>query len=225
MCAASSSDMQKFQSVTGIAAPLPLDNVDTDAIIPAPWIKTYGADLGKGLFGRWRYIGGDIGDAMPNPDFVLNWPEYDNACILVAGANFGCGSSREHAVWALLQSGIQVVIAESFGDIFYENCINNGLLPARLPPTDLKALTQAVEAAAGRLPMSIDLKTCTLTTPDGVSLAFAVDATGREAMLKGLDAIGRTLEHVAAIAAFQERDRHLHPWIYLANTGSKEARS
>jgi 3-isopropylmalate/(R)-2-methylmalate dehydratase small subunit len=207
-------EMQKFIKVTGIAAPLLQDNVNTDAIIPVPWMKTFGADLREGLFGRWRYFDGDIHNLVPNPEFVLNRTEYAQACVLVAKRNFGCGSSREQAVWALLQYGIRVVIAESFGDIFYNNCFNNGLLPIRLPATQLEAFSDIVVANAGRNPMTVDLENRQITAPDGSFLSFEIDAARRQALLEGLDMIGISLKHEAAIAAFEERDRVSRSWIY-----------
>ena len=206
--------MQKFIKVTGIAAPLLQDNVDTDAILPGPWMVAHGADLRVGLFGRWRYFEGDIHHLMPNPEFFLNRAEYADARVLVAGRNFGCGSSREQAVWALLEFGIRAVIAESFGDIFYNNCFNNGLLPIRLPATQLKAVADAVVTAAGRKPMTVDLETSQITAPDGSVLTFQIDPTRRQMLLEGLDTIGISLKHEAAIAAFQERDRESRSWIY-----------
>jgi 3-isopropylmalate/(R)-2-methylmalate dehydratase small subunit len=207
-------EMQKFIKVTGIAAPLLQDNVDTDAIIPVPWLKTHGADLRQGLFARWRYFEGDIDNLVPNPEFVLNRTEYTNTCVLVAKRNFGCGSSREQAVWALLKFGIRVVIAESFGDIFYNNCFNNGLLPIRLPATQLKIVADSVVTDAGRHPMTVDLETRQITAPDGAVVSFEIDPARRQTLLEGLDMIGISLKHEAAIAAFQERDRVSRSWIY-----------
>jgi 3-isopropylmalate/(R)-2-methylmalate dehydratase small subunit len=206
--------MEKFVRVSGPVAPLLRDNIDTDAIIPVPWLKRHDADLGEGLFGRWRYLEGGGDKLAPNPEFVLNREPFTKACILVAGRNFGCGSSREHAVWALMKFGIRAVIAESFGDIFYNNCFNNGLLPVRLAAPELKALSKVVVEDDGRHAMTVDLERQSLTAPNGMSLSFDLDPARRQALLEGLDVIGMTLKHDAAITAFQRRDRLDRSWMY-----------
>ena len=203
--------MEAFERLTGVAAPLLLENVNTDAIIPVPWIVNFGQDFGKGLFGGWRYGP----DGAENPAFVLNQGPYREARILLAGRNFGCGSSREEAVWALLAFGIRCVIAPSFGDIFFENAFKKGLLPVTLPLDAVTELARA--AAAGPAPvLTVDLRACTVEAPGGRPVAFAVDESRRQALLRGLDEIDLTLAHDAEIAAFQAADRARRPWIYGA---------
>lgn len=193
--------MTPFIPLTSIAAPLLRDNVDTDAIIPSREMKSTGkTGLAEGLFAPWRYT--DVAARTPNPEFVLNQAEFARAAVLVSGKNFGCGSSREHAVWALGEFGIRCILAESFAPIFRNNCIRNGLLPVALPGEVLGQL-------AGR-EVTVDLAEQTV---DGYR--FDIDAEAKTMLLKGLDAIDLTLEHRDAIAAWQVRDRAARPWVYL----------
>lgn len=193
--------MKPFATLTSIVAPLPRDNVDTDAIIPSREMKSTGkTGLAEGLFAPWRYV--DAAARAPNPDFVLNQPEYRGAKILASGANFGCGSSREHAVWALAEYGIDCVIAESFAPIFYNNCIRNGILPIALP-------RKAIETLAGGT-ATIDLATQSVN-----GHAFDIEAEAKTMLLEGLDAIDLTLKHRDAIAEWRAKDRVARPWIYL----------
>jgi 3-isopropylmalate/(R)-2-methylmalate dehydratase small subunit len=204
---------EKFSVVSGAAAPFMMDNVDTDAIIPGPWVLSYGARFGEGLFGRWRYTGGERGNPE-NPDFVLNRREYRQAKFLIAGENFGCGSSREHAVWALRDFGIRSVIAKGFGDIFYSNCLKNCFLPLVLPADEIDRIAAAAESVAGERCMTIDLERCTLTTPDNRTIHFTLDATHRRALLDGLDSIDQTLLHDGEISSFEKHDHISRPWVY-----------
>jgi 3-isopropylmalate/(R)-2-methylmalate dehydratase small subunit len=201
--------MQKFTKITGVAAPMPLINIDTDMIIPKLFLKTIKrSGLGKNLFDEMRY------DAAGNeiPDFVLNKPAYRNAQIIVAGDNFGCGSSREHAPWALLDFGIRVVISTSFADIFYSNCFKNGILPIILPQEDVDKLMDDAERGANAV-LSVDLENQTITGPDGGEVSFEVDAFKKHCLLNGLDDIGLTLQKSDAIAAFEARNATSMPWV------------
>ncbi len=206
--------MEAFRQLSGIAAPLLTDNIDTDAIIPVPWLKKKDTDLGHGLFGRWRYINGDVDSTEENPDFILNQAPYREAKILFSGRNFGCGSSREHAVWALMAWDIRCVIAESFGDIFHNNCYRNGLLPVILTHQEIAQLVAEAENAGGSAPTSVDLESCRVTGAEGGEFSFEVDSWRREALLEGLDYISSTLTHQADILAFREADRQARPWAY-----------
>lgn len=193
--------MTPFTTLTSIVTPLPLDNVDTDTIIPSREMKSTGkTGLAAGLFAPWRYA--DVVTRKENPDFVLNQPEYRNAQILASGANFGCGSSREHAVWALAEYGIRCVIAESFAPIFYNNCVRNGLVPIVLQKTVIGTL------AGGTA--TVDLAAQTVN-----GHRFEMDGEAKMMMLEGLDAIDLTLKHQDAIASWQAKDRAARPWIYL----------
>ncbi len=202
--------MDKFTTLTGIAAPLPMINVDTDKIIPKQFLKTIArTGLGKALFDEMRYRE----DGSENPDFVLNQPAYRQAKILVAGENFGCGSSREHAPWALLDFGIRCVIASSFADIFYNNCFKNGILPITLPPEIVDELMDdARKGANARL--AIDLAAQTITRPDGAVVRFDLDPFRKHCLLNGLDDIGLTLEKAPAIAKFEDGSRLSQPWLW-----------
>ena len=192
--------MTPFKTLTSIVAPLLRDNIDTDTIIPSREMRSTGrTGLSDGLFAPWRYLG----ERVPDPAFVLNQPAFASAQVIAAGANFGCGSSREHAVWALAEYGIRAVIAESFAPIFYGNCIRNGLLPLVIDPA----------LVAGRT-AHIDLPAQTLTC-DGAVHAFDIDAEAKAMLVEGLDAIDLTLKQRDAIAAFQARDRPARPWVYL----------
>ena len=201
--------MQKFDKLTGVAAPMPMINVDTDMIIPKQFLKTIKrSGLGKNLFDELRYEM----DGREKPDFVLNRPAYRKAQILVAGDNFGCGSSREHAPWALLDFGIRCVIATSFADIFYNNCFKNGILPIRLPREDVDKLMDDAGRGANAV-VSIDLEQQTITGPDGGRISFAIDGFRKHCLLNGLDDIGLTLEKAAAIDGFEANRRHARPWL------------
>ncbi|MDH5264405.1 MAG: 3-isopropylmalate dehydratase small subunit [Betaproteobacteria bacterium] len=202
--------MEPFLRIEGIAAPLHRPNIDTDAIIPSREITSPEREgYGEKLFAPWRYLGPD---RRENPDFVLNRAPFRAAPILIAGDNFGCGSSREMAVWALRQFGIRVVVAPSFGAIFRSNCLRNGILPVVLPAATVAAL--AGRAEAGDLVLAVDLGRCLVTTPDGSAHEFAVEAREREMMLEGLDDIDLTLSRAGEIEAFQARDRVARPWIW-----------
>lgn len=201
--------MQKFDRLTGIAAPLLHENIDTDAIIPVRWIVNFGQDLGEGLFGGWRYGADDA----ENPDFILNQSPYRDTRILLAGRNFGCGSSREEAVWALLGFGIRCVIAPSFGDIFFENSFKNGLLPVMLEPDGVATLVREVAAAQTPV-LTVDLEQCAIRVPGGSALSFTIPESRRRALQMGLDEVDLTLARAAEIDAFQAADRSRRPWIY-----------
>jgi 3-isopropylmalate/(R)-2-methylmalate dehydratase small subunit len=202
--------MDKFTNLTGVAAPLPMINVDTDKIIPKQHLKTIKrSGLGKALFDEMRYRQ----DGSENPDFVLNKPAYRQAKILVAGENFGCGSSREHAPWALLDFGIRCVIATSFADIFYNNCFKNGILPIKLPQADVDKLMDDAERGANAI-VSIDLEKQEIRGPDGGCIKFDIDPFRKRCLLDGLDDVGLTLEKAPAIDAFEEKNRLNQPWLW-----------
>ena len=199
--------MQKFDQLTGAAAPMPMANIDTDQIIPKQFLKTVEREgLAKGLFYDFRY---DM-DGQLKPDFVLNQAAYKGVKMLIAGDNFGCGSSREHAPWALMDFGVRCVISSSFADIFNNNCFSNGLLPVVLKPDEVHALM--AEAKGGNHVFSVDLESQTVTAPSGQTYRFEIEASRKEKMLKGLDAIGETLEHVSAIDRFEEARRMTRAW-------------
>src|SRR6056297_1749906 len=201
--------MEKFEKLSGIAAPLPLINVDTDMIIPKQFLKTIKrSGLGVNLFDEMRYD--DDGNEIA--DFVLNKPAYRDAEILVTGGNFGCGSSREHAPWALLDFGIRCVIAPSFADIFFNNCFKNGILPIVLPQEDVDKLMDDADRGANAV-VTIDLENQTITGPDGGSIGFEVDAFRKHCLLNGLDDIGLTLEKSASIDAFGAQAAQARPWV------------
>jgi 3-isopropylmalate dehydratase small subunit len=200
--------LQKFERLEGVAAPLMIVNVDTDQIIPKQYLSTIErTGLGKGLFHDMRY---DQAGA-PLPDFVLNRPEYAGTAILIAGPNFGCGSSREHAPWALADFGIGCVISSSFADIFYNNCFKNGLLPAIVSPEDASAL--ADEARGGNHRFTVDLPSQTITAPSGRTVSFTIDPGRKQSLALGLDEIGESLLHAAAIARHEEARRLATPWL------------
>ena len=193
--------MQKFDKLTGVAAPMPIVNIDTDMIIPKDYLKTIErTGLGKGLFAELRYKD----DGSDNPDFVLNKPAYKGAEILVAGDNFGCGSSREHAPWALLDFGIRCVISTSFADIFYNNCFKNGILPIRVSPEALALLMDDAERGSNAR-ILVDLEAQEIRGPDGGTLAFDIDPFRKHCLLNGLDDIGLTLEKAPAIDSFEQK--------------------
>jgi 3-isopropylmalate/(R)-2-methylmalate dehydratase small subunit len=200
--------MDKFSTLTGIAAPMPLVNIDTDMIIPKQFLKTIQrSGLGKNLFDEMRYTQ----DGQEIPDFVLNQPAYRKAEIIVAGDNFGCGSSREHAPWALLDFGIRCVISTSFADIFFNNCFKNGILPIALPAEAVEVLMADAKKGANAR-MTVDLEAQTVTSSDGQSFSFEVDPFRKHCLLNGLDDIGLTLEKAASIDAFEAKNATLRPW-------------
>ena len=204
--------MDKFTKVSGIAAPLMRRNIDTDAIIPGKeLIKVEKTGYGEGLFGQWRY---SDGNRKENPDFILNRPPYRDAVILLADENFGCGSSREGAVWALTGFGIRCVIAPSFGAIFYNSSFKNGLLPVILMDTQVHELAGQVEKNNGKGLVTVDLETCQVTSPEKQVYHFTVNEMYREMLLQGLDPIDATLRYEPQISAFQDKDRIAQPWIY-----------
>ena len=201
--------MEKFTKLSGIAAPLPLINVDTDMIIPKQFLKTIKrSGLGVNLFDEMRYDD----DRNEIPDFVLNKPQYRNAEILVAGDNFGCGSSREHAPWALLDFGIRCVIAPSYADIFYNNCFKNGILPIVLPQEAVDVLMEDARKGANAR-MTVDLESQTVTSSDGQAFHFDIDPFKKHCLLNGLDDIGLSLEKVSAIDAFEAKAGKARPWV------------
>jgi len=207
--------MRKFDVLTGVAVPLLRANVDTDAIIPSREMKSVSKrGLADGLFAGWRYTA--IGGREPNAEFVLNQPAYAGARILLAGENFGCGSSREHAVWALDEYGIHAVVAPSFAPIFQGNCVRNGILPVRLDAATVARLAAVVAPDPQRRLLTVDLVRQQITGPDDIDLPFAIEPEAREMLLEGLDAIDLTLRHRDAIEAFRGRDRGRRPWIYLS---------
>ena len=211
--------MEKFVSREGLVAPLDRANVDTDAIIPKQFLKSIlRTGYGPNLFEAWRYLdhgepGMDNSKRPLNPDFVLNQPRYRGAQILLARENFGCGSSREHAPWALLQYGFQAVIAPSFADIFDTNSFKNGLLLIRLDAKIVDRLIKEVVATPGYR-LAVDLESQSVTTPDGETLKFEIDPARKHSLLNGLDEIGLTLQHADEISAYEERHRQQQPWLF-----------
>jgi 3-isopropylmalate/(R)-2-methylmalate dehydratase small subunit len=200
--------MDKFTTLTGVAAPMPDINVDTDKIIPAVYLKTIKrTGLGKNLFNDMRFTP----DGTERPDFVLNKPAYRNAKILVAGDNFGCGSSREHAPWALLDFGIRCVISTSFADIFFNNCFKNGVLPIKVTPEQLAKLMDDAGRGANAV-LTVDLEKQEITGPDGGKIQFDVDAFRRHCLLNGLDDIGLTLQKADKISDFENQRKQSQPW-------------
>ncbi len=212
------SKMQKFNSHTGVVVPLDRDNVDTDAIIPKQFLKSiHKTGFGSNLFDAWRYLdagypGQDAASRQPNPDFVLNLPRYQGASILLARHNFGCGSSREHAPWALDQYGIRAIIAPSYADIFFNNCFKNGLLPIVLNETRVSQLFDEVAAVPGYT-LAIDLERQVIGKPNGDELPFEVQAFRKYCLLNGLDDIGLTLRHADKIRAFETQRLEQKPWL------------
>jgi 3-isopropylmalate/(R)-2-methylmalate dehydratase small subunit len=200
--------MDKFTTLTGVAAPLPITNIDTDMIIPKQFLKTIKrTGLGKSLFFEMRYDE----SGKPNPDFVLNQPSWQKAQILVAGDNFGCGSSREHAPWALLDFGIRCVISTSFADIFYNNCFKNGILPIKLPQEDVDKLMDDARRGANAT-VTVDLEAQEIKGPDGGVTKFDIDPFRKHCLLNGLDDIGLTLEKQDAISAYESKLAESRPW-------------
>ena len=201
--------MDKFTTLTGVAAPLEIDNIDTDMIIPKQYLKTIKrTGLGAGLFSEMRYND----DGSPNPDFVLNKPAYKNAKSLVAGGNFGCGSSREHAPWALLDFGIRSVISTDFADIFYNNCFKNGILPIRVSAEDLPKLMDDAQRGANST-LTIDLEAQEIRGPDGGMVKFEIDPFRKHCLMEGLDDIGLTLVEAPAIDTFEKKAATARPWL------------
>src|SRR5881227_632908 len=201
--------MDKFTKLEGVAAPLKMVNIDTDMIIPKNYLKTVKrTGLGKGLFAEKRYNE----DGSENPDFVLNKPAYRNAKIIVADDNFGCGSSREHAPWALLDFGIRCVISTSFGDIFYNNCFKNGILPIKVSPEDLEKLFDDAERGANAT-LSIDLENQEIRGPDGGKVKFDIDPFRKHCLLNGLDDVGLTMVKKDKIAGYEEKAAAARPWM------------
>ncbi|WP_439574204.1 3-isopropylmalate dehydratase small subunit [Phreatobacter sp.] len=201
--------MQKFTVLTGVAAPMRTINVDTDMIIPKQYLKTIKrTGLGKGLFSEMRYND----DGSENPDFVLNKPAYRNAQVLVAGDNFGCGSSREHAPWALLDYGIRCVISTSFADIFYNNCFKNGVLPITVSPEDLEKLFEDADRGSNAT-LTVDLEAQEIRGPDGGTITFDIDPFRKHCLLNGLDDIGLTMVKAEAIDSFEKTAATARPWM------------
>lgn len=210
--------MEAFKSLTAVAAPIVRANVDTDIIIPSREMKSVSkTGLSAGLFAGWRYVA--IGSREPNPEFVLNRPEYAAAHIVLGGENFGCGSSREHAVWALHEYGFRSVIAPSFSPIFFGNCVRNGIVPVRLPLPIVQSIATWVERDPAVNLVTVDLE-CSLVRAADQSHAFELDPESRDMLLEGLDAIALTLKQRAAIEEFWRRDRLARPWIYLTEEGA-----
>ena len=211
--------MDKFTQLNGLVLPMDRANVDTDAIIPKQFLKSIKrSGFGVNLFDDWRYLdsgepGMDNSTRPVNEDFVLNKPRYQGAQILLARENFGCGSSREHAPWALQDYGFRVVLAPSYADIFFNNCFKNGILPIILDEQVVDKLFKEVEAAEG-YKLNVDLEAQTVTTPSGESIAFEVDAFRKHCLLNGLDDIGLTLQHVDDIKAYEERRKQEAPWLF-----------
>lgn len=204
--------MEPFTTLTAVAAPLLRDNIDTDAIIPSREMRSVSGDgLADGLFAGWRYLA--IGSREPEPGFVLNRPAFAGARILVSGANIGCGSSREHAVWALAQYGFRAVVAPSFNPIFRANCIANGLVPVTLAPDIVSHIGQRLETADAPL-MTVDLQQQIVTLAGSGQWSFSLEPEAREGLLLGLDPVGLTMQHQSAILSFREGDKSVRPWIY-----------
>ena len=209
--------MNPFSKHTGLLVPLDRVNVDTDQMVPKQFLKALTrAGFGKNLFYDWRYLPGEI----PNPEFVLNLPRYRGASILLARQNFGCGSSREHAVWAVMDYGFRVVIAPSFGDIFYNNCFKNGVLPIRLPESEIDEMFRAAKED-GTYRLTVDLESQSITDSQGRRISFEIDPSRREVLLQGLDDIGVTLRHEERITQFENR---AHPSAPLYDPASVDVR-
>ena len=212
--------MEKFHTFTGLVAPLDRANVDTDAIIPKQFLKSIKrSGFGQNLFDEWRYLdhgepGMDPAQRQPNPEFVLNQPRYIGAQILLARANFGCGSSREHAPWALQDYGFRVIIAPSFADIFFNNCFKIGLLPVILDAAVLDRLFEAVKSMEG-YSLTVDLQKQTVATPDNEEFSFDIDTFRKHCLLNGLDEIGLTLQRAEKIKQFEQKRRNEQPWLFM----------
>lgn len=212
--------MEPFNTLDAVVVPVDRPNVDTDAIIPKQYLKSIKrSGFGPNLFDDWRYLDpgepdGDNSSRRPNPDFVLNFPRYQGAQILVGRDNFGCGSSREHAVWALLDYGIRVVIAPSFADIFFNNCFKNGVLPIALSADQVSRIFDAVDATEGYR-LTVNLEQQTISDDDGLAFDFEVDAFRKDCLIRGLDDIGLTLQHADAIRAYEQRRSQEAPWLFI----------
>lgn len=206
--------MQKFTTLTSVAAPIMRVNIDTDAIIPSREMKGVTKDgLSVGMFANWRYT--DVDARVENPEFILNRVPFRDAEILLSGENFGCGSSREHAVWALKEWGVRCVIAPSFGTIFYGNCVRNGILPIILAEDVVKAFADSAERDAESAQLTVNLPRQSVTGPDGSQHSFEIAPADKEMLVEGLDPIGLTLKSDDAILAFQDKDKTERPWVYL----------
>ena len=211
--------MERFLTLRGLVAPLDRNNVDTDAIIPKQFLKSIKrSGFGPNAFDEWRYLdvgqpGQDNARRPKNPNFVLNQPRYQGAQILLTRQNFGCGSSREHAPWALLDFGFRAILAESFADIFFNNCFKNGILPIVLPAAEIEALFAQVEASPGYA-LIIDLLAQAVIRPDGHGIPFAVDPFRKECLVNGWDDIGLTLRHADKIRAYEDKRRAEQPWLF-----------
>lgn len=211
--------MQPFTTLEGLVAPLDRANVDTDAIIPKQFLKSIKrSGFGPNAFDEWRYLdhgepGMDNSKRQLNPDFVLNQPRYQGASILLTRENFGCGSSREHAPWALEDYGFKVIIASSFADIFFNNCFKNGMLPIVLKADYVEDIFNEVEAAEG-YKLQVDLSAQTVSTPSGKSYAFEIDAVRKHNLLNGLDDIGLTMQQQEKIKAFEAKHKQVQPWLF-----------
>lgn len=214
--------MAPFTTLTAVAAPLMRDNIDTDAIIPSREIRSVSkTGLAGGLFAGWRYL--TVGSREPAPGFILNDPRYASAQILIAGANFGCGSSREHAAWALAEYGFRAIIAPSFNPIFRNNCILNGIVPAAVPAeraVEIARLTVSTDPL-----LTVDLAACEVRHSSGAAWSFVIDAEAREMLLEGLDSIALTLKLADRIRALRESDRQVRPWAYLSEENASIATS
>lgn len=212
--------MEKFHTFTGLVAPLDRANIDTDAIIPKQFLKSIKrSGFGQNLFDEWRFLdhgepGMDPVQRQPNPEFVLNQPRYQGARILLARANFGCGSSREHAPWALQDYGFRVIIAPSFADIFFNNCFKIGLLPIVLDAAILDRLFEGVKLTEG-YSLTVDLQKQTIATPNNEGFNFEIDPFRKHCLLNGLDEIGLTLEHTDKIKQFEQKRRNEQPWLFM----------
>ncbi len=211
--------MEKFTTHTGLVVPLDRSNVDTDAIIPKQFLKSIKrAGFGPNAFDEWRYLdhgepGMDNGKRIKNPDFVLNQPRYQGASVLLARSNFGCGSSREHAPWALQDFGFRAILGESFADIFFNNCFKNGLLPIVLPKDEMDELFRLTDKTPG-FELTVDLPAQMVVRPDGHKIPFVVDAFRKECLLNGWDDIGLTLRHAEKIRSFAAQRRVAQPWLF-----------
>jgi len=211
--------MDKFIRLEGLVAPLDRNNVDTDAIIPKQFLKSIKrSGFGPNAFDEWRYMdigqpGQDNSGRPKNPNFVLNQPRYLGAEVLLTRANFGCGSSREHAPWALLDFGFKAIIAESFADIFFNNCYKNGIVPIVLPASEIETLFRQVETAPG-YKLIVDLPAQVVVRPDGYAISFSIDAFRKECLINGWDDIGLTLRHAGKIREFEDKRRISQPWLF-----------
>lgn len=211
--------MDKFVRLEGLVVPIDRNNIDTDAIIPKQFLKSIKrSGFGPNAFDEWRYMdvgqpGEDCTNRPKNPDFALNQPRYQGAQVLLTRQNFGCGSSREHAPWALLDFGFRVIVAESFADIFFNNCFKNGILPIILPANEVEEMVRQVEATPG-YKLTVDLPAQTVTRPDGRAINFSIDPFRKECLLNGWDDIGLTLRHADKICEFEARRRFEQPWLF-----------